>query len=126
MVEKEVIMARHVVNKFSLIGSLLYGLLCVFSPVPEVLHAIGYFAYFLVAAAFFFAMYALCAVYRGSIASFRTHFFRNLVIFLLICFGIATVAACLYRGIYSVSYAEAVEQVSRGVAKFFYYMPFLP
>lgn len=114
------------VNRFSLIGSFSYGLLCVFSSTPEILHAIGYVAYFLSAASFFFIMYVLCSVYKVSILSIRHHFFRKLLFFLLILVVIVTSVNLINMMIYNVSYAVAGEYTAMGMYKFFYYIPFLP
>ena len=113
-------------NRFSVVGSLVYGLFCASFPTPEVVAVIGYIAYFLSAALFYFAMYVFYSMYKESILKLRHNFFKKIVLGLLMFYLIVLVVSMVYMFVYHVSYGEAVDMLATHISTFFYYIPFLP
>lgn len=113
-------------NRYSLIGSFLYGLLCAFSATPEIFRVIGYVAYFLSAALFYFTMYVLYTIYKEPILNLRHNFLKKSLPFLLKFSFFITAINIIYMVIYRVSFSEAVDQIANYIGTFFYYIPFLP
>jgi hypothetical protein len=105
---------------FSVIGSILYGLMCASYPTPEVVAVIGHVAYFLSAALFYFAMYVICSpcsfkkiikIFAGCILSFMA-----MILF----------TSIIYMQINNAPYIEANDVVTIFFSRILYYLPFLP
>lgn len=118
--------AQPKLNRFSIIGSLIYGLLCVVSAGPQVINTIGYTGNFLCAALFYFVMYQLYAEHKEKFRYMWHTKIRTICIVmggLIIASNLATI---IYMLINHVSYDVANEVIANYMYTFFYSIPFLP
>lgn len=113
-------------NRFSIIGSVLYGLFCASFSTPEVVAVIGHILYFLSAALFFFAMYILFSEHKALGSCLWKNKMRYSGIFIVGVTIFSVTTSSMYMIVNHVSYSVAVDAVANSVGNFFYYIPFLP
>lgn len=113
-------------NRYSMIGSLLYGLFCVSCPTPEVIEVIGSVLYFLSAASFYFVMYIFYSENKELFTYMWSHKTRTLFMLIFGFFIVINSIILLYMLLHKVSYEYAGDMVASYVGQIFYYMPFLP
>jgi hypothetical protein len=113
-------------NRFSIIGSLIYGLLCTSYPTPEIIAIIGCIPYFLSSGLFYFTMYILYSEHKAFVSRLWENKIRNAGIFVLILFVVPNVASSIYMLTNHVPFNVAADRVATCISNFFYYIPFLP
>jgi len=113
-------------NGFSIIGSLVYGLFCAFFSTPEVVAVIGYIAYFLAAALFYFAMYVLYSEHKELISRLWKKKIRSGGIFIVGLMTFFCSLTFIYMIVNHVPYFVAGDMMATDVSHFLYYIPFLP
>ncbi len=113
-------------NRYSVVGSLVYGLVCVLTIASEISGPIEMVARFLSAALFYFVMYLLYVRYKETTRYLWAHKIRTVCVVvggLVIAINLATIA---YMLINHVSYIDANEAIAQYLGTFFYNIPFLP
>lgn len=124
---KVVSFLRAKLNNYSIVGSLLYGFLCVLASAPEVYGGIIGSAFcFLSAALFYFAMYVFFSQHREMMSRLWKNKFKYIGI-LILCLVIVSNGACLmYMYVYKVSLEVAIEKITLAAWSFGCHIPFLP
>jgi len=117
---------QSTLNRYSIIGSLVYGLVCVLPTASEINSPIELIARFLCAALFYFVMYLLYVEYKATFRYLWAHKIRTVCVIVVgwaITVNLATIAYMLQ---FHVSYEIANEAIAQYVGIFFYNIPFLP
>ena len=116
---------RSKLNKYSVIGSLVYGVICVTGTImtPEITSKTIYVLGFISACMFYFAMYVLYSRRKKRTWKELGMFIINI----FIKYSIAHASlAMFYMVLFSISFGAAIDMVARHIADVGYYIPFLP